>query len=80
MSKRIRKGNHPSNPYAAEAATAPRHEDRPGWPFPLRPLPPHLDAPVWPNGVRPGSGARADLSDEAQLGQPPPPPAKPTRQ
>lgn len=31
-----RKGNHPSNPYAAEAETAPRHEDRAGWPFPAR--------------------------------------------
>jgi hypothetical protein len=49
---RMRKGNHPSNPYAAEAATALRHEDRPGWPFPAR---------------------RVDLTDEAQLGSPPPP-------
>jgi hypothetical protein len=28
-----RKGNHPSNPYAGEAATAPQLEDRPGYPF-----------------------------------------------
>jgi hypothetical protein len=33
---RIRKGNHPSNAYAAEAKTALRHEDRKDWPFPAR--------------------------------------------
>jgi hypothetical protein len=34
MTKRMRKGNHPSNPYADEVATAARLEDRDGWPFP----------------------------------------------
>jgi hypothetical protein len=53
---RHRKGNHPANPYAAEAAILPRLEDRPGYPFAMR---------------------KADLSDEAQLGQPPPPPQAP---
>jgi hypothetical protein len=47
-----RKGNHPSNPYAGEAATAPQLEDRPGYPF---------AAPRF----------KTDLSDEAQLGEPP---------
>jgi hypothetical protein len=63
MAKRIRKGNHPSNPYASEAATAPRHEDRPGWPFPAQPN---------RDGTGPFQETRLEpstLSDEEQLGR-----------
>lgn len=62
-----RKGNHPSNPYAAEAETALRHEDRAGWPWPRQP---NRDGPPGPFPSR--TPRIDDLSDEAQLGCDPP--------